>query len=54
MRGSKPKPTEIKELQGTLQPCRTNPLEPKLKKKSKTTRLRRTTYRTAPKFIGNS
>ena len=33
MRGSKPTPTELKELQGTLQPCRTNPLEPKLKKK---------------------
>lgn len=29
-RGRKPTPTEIKELQGTAQPCRTNKFEPKL------------------------
>lgn len=30
MRGRKPLPTEVKILQGTAQPCRLNPAEPKL------------------------
>lgn len=33
MKGRKPLPTEIKELQGTLQPCRTNYQEPKVRQK---------------------
>lgn len=33
MKGRKPLPTEIKELQGTLQPCRTNCQEPKVRQK---------------------
>lgn len=33
MRGRKPLPTEVKEVQGTLQPCRTNRNEPKPVKK---------------------
>ena len=33
MKGRKPLPTEVKELQGTLQPCRTNYQEPKVRQK---------------------
>lgn len=33
MKGRKPTPTEVKELQGTLQPCRTNYWEPKVRQK---------------------